>query len=271
MERRTGLRLLAVVVLAVVPVTAGPRVEADGPAWAEAFEDLGVEGTAVVFDERARRFTYHDRSRAATRFVPASTFKVLNALIALENGNVADEFEVLRWDGVDRGLPMWNRDHSLASGMRFSAVWFLQEMARRTGAQRMQEWVDHVGYGNGSIAGGIDQFWLTGDLRISAVEQVGFLRRLADGSLPFAGAHQESTRRILAAEDAPGHTLYGKTGWTTRSGQADIGWYVGWVERAERPWFFALNIDMPNPDQDAPPPHGPSPPPPADEGALPDG
>jgi beta-lactamase class D len=33
--------------------------------------------------------------------------------------------------------------------------------------------------------------------------------------------------------------------------QTDLGWYVGWVERDNRRWFFALNIDMPSPD-DAP-------------------
>jgi Penicillin binding protein transpeptidase domain len=85
--------------------------------------------------------------------------------------------------------------------------------------------------GNGDIGGGIDQFWLTGALRISAREQIGFLRRLADGTLPFRADHQEATRRILLFEDAPEYHLYARTGWTTRSGQSDIGWYVGWVER----------------------------------------
>lgn len=30
-----------------------------------------------------------------------------------------------------------------------------------------------------------------------------------------------------------------------------IGWYVGWVERAGKRWFFAINIDMPK-SADAP-------------------
>jgi beta-lactamase class D len=246
-----GLVALCLVMTGARGVAARSSRWQERTAWAAEFERLGVTGTALVFDEAEDRFLFHDRQRVKTGFIPASTFKILNALVALENGNVTDEFEVIRWDGVDRGLPEWNRDHSLASGMRFSAVWFYQEMARRTGAERMQAWVDRVGYGNGDIGGGIDQFWLTGALRISAREQVGFLRRLADGTLPFRADHQEATRRILLSEDAPDYDLYAKTGWTTRPGQPDIGWYIGWVERHGRRCFFALNIDMPSP-QDAP-------------------
>lgn len=253
MHARIAAALLALglVTTGATQVAAGPGRWKEMDSWAAELEELGVTGTAVVYDEHRHRFLVHDRDRAEARFIPASTFKIVNALVALENGNVSDEHEVLRWDGVEREIPSWNRDHSLASGMRFSVVWLYQEMARRTGAERMQGWLDRVGYGNRDSGGGIDQFWLTGELRISAVEQVELLRRLADGTLPFAPAHQDTTRRMLLTEDAPGHQLYGKTGWAMIPGQTDLGWYVGWVERGSRRWFFALNIDMPAPE-DAP-------------------
>jgi len=139
--------------------------------------------------------------------------------------------------------------------MKFSAVWFYQEMARRAGAQRMQEWIDKAGYGNGDMGGGIDQFWLSGKLRISAAGQIAFLRRLAHGTLAFSERAQEAVRRITIVDAAPAYVLHGKTGWAPKddtNGAVDLGWYVGWVERGGRRWFYALNIDMPNGGDDAP-------------------
>jgi Penicillin binding protein transpeptidase domain len=36
------------------------------------------------------------------------------------------------------GPKEWDRDHELASALKFSVVWFYQEIARRIGAERMQ-------------------------------------------------------------------------------------------------------------------------------------
>ena len=45
--------------------------------------------------------------------------------------------------------------------------------------------------------------------------------------------------------------LRAKTGCGAR-GKPEIGWWVGWVEWADGPVFFALNIDMPNGGDDTP-------------------
>lgn len=246
-------RWLAALCLAVVPFVQAAEWR-EPSDWEGEFSSRGVSGTMLVFDERAEHWLVHDRDRAAKRFLPASTFKVFNALVALDTGAVGDEYEVLRWDGTRRAFDDWNRDHSLASAMKFSVVWFYQEMARRVGPSRMQAWIDKAGYGNRDIGGGIDRFWLDGKLRISASEQVEFLRRLAHGSLPFSARAQEAVRRITLIEVAPGYLLHAKTGWAERAGadgKADLGWIVGWVERDGRRWFFALNIDMPKGADDA--------------------
>lgn len=217
------------------------------PEWADEFKAQSVSGTMLVYDEKAQRYHVLDRRRAATAFAPASTFKIFNALTALETGVIADEHVTLKWDGTKRWVADWNRDHDLASGMKYSVVWFYQEIARRIGQQRMQAWIDKVGYGNRDIGGGIDRFWLgKGGLRISAVEQIAFLRRLADGTLPFSARSQDIVRRITIVEQSDGYVLHAKTGWKQVEGETGLGWYVGWVERDARRWFFALNIDMPN-------------------------
>jgi len=240
--------------LLLAPAIAGAgEAWKDHPEWSAEFSSRGVAGSIVVFDERGGTWHAFDRERAQRRYLPASTFKLFNALVALETGAVANEHEVMRWDGVERRIADWNRDHTLASGMKYSVVWYYQAVARRIGAGRMQAWIDRAGYGNRDIGGGIDRFWLDGALRISAVEQVGFLRRLAGGTLPFRAEVQEAVRRIAVTEDAPGHLVHAKTGWVSTSAEeTDLGWYVGWVLRDGRRWFFALTIDMPLDGEDAP-------------------
>jgi beta-lactamase class D len=236
-------------------VLTSPSIAAESPDWQDradwtrVFAEAGVKGTALIYDEASQRWLVHDRERAEHAYSPASTFKIFNAMAALDAGAIKDEYEVIRWDGKHRRFPGWNRDHSLASGMKFSAVWFYQEMARRVGAERMQGWLDQVGYGNRSIGGAIDMFWLDNSLRISAARQIDFLRRLADGTLPFSGRAQETVRRITIVEDGPGWILHAKTGWSTKGAadaKTDLGWVVGWLERGGRRWFFAVNIDMPD-------------------------
>lgn len=219
-------------------------------ALARTLAEVGLAGTLVLFDPSRAVFEASDPERAARGFLPASTFKIFNALVGLEVGSVRDEHEVFRWDGVDHGNDGWNRDHDLASAMRVSAVWVYQELARRTGRERMQLWIDRANYGNRDLSGALDRFWLDGRLRISALQQIGLLVALERGALPFSARSQAIVRTILERERGDGWVVRGKTGWATAC-TPQIGWYVGWVERAPGPLFFALNADLAS-DADAP-------------------
>jgi beta-lactamase class D len=212
------------------------------PEWQKHFDAKGVRGTFVLFEPARDRYLVTNPDRAAQRFLPASTFKIPNALIGLEVGSIADDNEVFRWDGKPKVRAEWERDHTLATGMRASVVWMFQEVARRTGRERMREWVDRLQYGNRDIRGGIDLFWLQGALRVSAREQVDFLRRLAEGSLPATQRSQRLVRESLVVERTRAFTLYAKTG-TTGGTRNAVWWWVGWVERQGRvAAVFAMNF-----------------------------
>ena len=60
----------------------------------------GKEGTMVMKNMRNKKTYIFNKNRSSERFTPESTFKVLNALIGLETGDVRDEYEVKRWDGI---------------------------------------------------------------------------------------------------------------------------------------------------------------------------
>lgn len=237
--------LLAVLSLCAVGAMPAPAWN-ERPDFAALLAGAGATGTIVVLDEQAKRWHVTNRERAQQGFLPASTFKVFNALVALDAGSVRDEHEVIAWDGVERELEDWNRDHDLSSGMKASAVWFYQELARRTGEPRMRAALERTGYGNGNLRAGLDRFWLEGGFRVTPAEQVTFLQRLADDALPFTPRAQATVRRVIEVERGDDWVLRGKTGMMRPGTPGAIGWFVGWVERGERRWFVAVNIDLPD-------------------------
>lgn len=215
------------------------------PEWQRRFAELGTAGTLVVLDTRTQRWSASDPARAFQGFLPASTFKIPMSLIALETGTAKDAAQPFAWDGVKRSLPDWNRDQTLASAYRVSAVWVFRQLAREIGQPTVQQFLRDFRYGNAVAGPQGDSFWLDGDLRISAVGQIDFLRRLHDRALPLSDRTYGVAREVMLRDRGPGWSLYAKTGWAgdIRPG---LGWFVGWAERDAdpRPVYFALNMDM---------------------------
>lgn len=222
--------------------TPPPRAVLTAGDMARIFGDHGVQGCFVLHDLRQGITLRHNAVRARRRMLPASTFKIPNALIAVETGVVKDARQIFRWNKKKHGFPSWNRDHTLRSALSHSVVWAFQWIARQVGRARMQRWIDRLGYGNRDLRGPIDTFWLKGQLKISAEEQIAFLRRLQASTLPFARRTQDLVREALVVERTATHVLRAKTGWAIRQ-KRQHGWYVGWVERGPRVWIFALNMD----------------------------
>lgn len=241
----------AAVILTALSAFAQGAQFREKPEWGKYFSDQGVAGTIVVVDERNGSHLVFDATRASTRFIPASTFKIPHALFALDAGIVSDEFQVFKWDGKKRDLEGWNRDQTLRSSMRYSVVWVYQEFAVKLGGKAEKSYLEKTGYGNADPSGGIDRFWLDGGLKISAFEQVEFLRRLYRNELPFKKEHQLLVKDIMIVEAGKEWILRAKTGWGARM-EKQVGWWVGWVELPDGPVFFALNIEMPGGGKDAP-------------------
>lgn len=219
------------------------------------FREAGVKGSFLLYDLQKNEYLGYDLKRAKTPFIPASTYKIFNSLVALETGVVRDENEILKWDGVKRKVPAWNQDQDMKSAIGNSTVWFYQELARRIGQERMQHYLELARYGNRDMSGGIDQFWLEGGLKITPKEQIDLLVNLYRGELPFSQKTMNLVKEILINEKTDAHILRAKTGWSqahleTPPAKRQIGWWVGYVERGGNAYFFALNIDIAK-DEDA--------------------
>ena len=234
-NRRHALGLLAAASL--LPARGLPMSPTSAASSAtispSGFSTLGTIGTFVGYKVDDYLIIASDKDRSGEAKLPASTFKIPNSMIALETGVVEDpDKDVFKWDGVTRSIEAWNRDHTLRSAIAASAVPVYQEIARRIGAERMQKYLDLFEYGNRDIGGGIDQFWLTGNLRIDPMQQVDFVDRLRRGVLPVSKRSQELVRDILPVTKVGDASIRAKTGLLgAEHGKPSLGWLVGWAEK----------------------------------------
>ena len=236
-------RLLCLAVSLVFILALAPRAHAEDPDLGSVFNRLNAEGSIVISSLDGQKTFVHNEARAKTGLLPASTFKIPNTLIALERGAVASGTEIIKWDGQIRGMDAWNRDQSIETAFPVSCVWFYQEMAKRVGISAYQDDLLCIHYGNEKVGPQLTTFWLEGDLRISAYEQVDFLRKLVLRQFPFKEASYDLLKRIMVIEQADSYTLSGKTGWATKT-DSPVGWIVGYVETKNGTWLFATNIVM---------------------------
>lgn len=190
----------------------------------------------------------HDVQRARRRYPVASTFKILNTLIALQEGAVKGKDEIIRWDGHQYDFPGWNHDQSLESAFKVSCVWYYQELARRVGAEKYRDYLRLCSFGKLDEPFEATTFWLDGSLRASAFEQVDLLRRVCSRSLPFSAAAYETLGEIMIVEKTSKVVIRAKSGWAAR-GLQQQGWYVGWVDTGRGVWLFAMNMDLLSPGE----------------------
>jgi beta-lactamase class D len=194
-----------------------------------------------------------------TRATPASTFKIPHALAALDAGVVADEDVVFRYDGSPVRFPSWRRDHTLASAMRDSVVWYFQKIADAMGPAREQEYLRRLHYGNMDGSGQPRRFWLGDSLLVSPEEQEAFLVGLWEDALPVSPAAMRTVRLLLvqpqgvivnatgahpfAAPWPEGTVVSAKTGSESTDSGVETRWLVGHVHRAPRSWVFVSFVE----------------------------
>jgi beta-lactamase class D len=209
-----------------------------------AFE--GYEACFVMRDIASGETRRYNAAVSKIRFSPCSTFKIPNSLIALETGVARDEGHFYKWDGVvTPGRAAWNRDQTMATAMPNSVVWYYVRLAKDIGPNRMQTWINRLGYGNRRTHGDLKSpFWLDKTMAISADEQVAFLSKLVQGRLPASKRSTAIIEKITLASSGSGWRVNGKTG-SGDGGGRPIGWYVGWVTKGGRQYAFACNIRGP--------------------------
>ena len=211
------------------------------------FDEYNVAGAFVMYDRNARTWTRYNPEMAKKQVVPASTFDIANSLIGFETGLLDEDF-VFKWGGEKRVLKVWEKDMKLPDAFMTSCLPCFRELSRTVGAERMKAYLAKLQYGNASVSGDTETFWLTGGLRISADEQVKFLLDLYDEKLPLSPRAMKAVKSIMLRDNTPRYKLYGKTGWQTEDfadpiGKYSLGWFVGYQERGGNVYFFATVLE----------------------------
>jgi len=221
------------------PSVLNPRLI---PEIKASFYKRDINGCFILHDMENDTSIIYNQKRSKQQFLPASTYKILNSLIAMECKVVKDENEIIYWDSLKHPVAIWNQSHNMKTGIKYSVVWFYQELARRIGEERMQYWVNRAGYGNQQIGQNIDDFWLVGDLKITPLEQVEFLKQLVNEELPFTSENIKKVKEMIIEDEHDGYVFRAKTGWADFG--IPVGWYIGYIEIKDHTYIFVNNIEI---------------------------
>lgn len=202
-----------------------------------------LNGTILVFDAKRNLYYSNNIDLAEQGRLPASTFKIVNSIIALETNVLKDENVILKWDGQKRAFESWEKDMTVREAFQASCLPCYQEVAKHIGVKRMKAYLNKLHYSNMDVnEGNIDNFWIKGKSHISPFEQIDFLERFYTKKLPILHSTYDKMIRIFEKENTESYRYFGKTGW---SDDKDInnGWFVGIVDKGAEVYYFALNVE----------------------------
>lgn len=252
------MRSLACLVLVACgsPPSPPPRAESPPPTTpagdAALFDARAVAtwtGGCFAIRDRAGNTHTSDAARCAERRRPFSTFKIANALIALDAGILAGADAAMTWDrrrvpDEPWYTPNMREPHTLRTGIAASAVPYFRTLALQIGAERMQAALVKLGYGNAEVTP-LDRAWLPrGKLAISALEQLAFVDALARRTLPVSQRAQEIVGEITVLARDGDRVLHGKTGSGPQEDRDGwLVWQVGWVTTPDGVVSYAAWID----------------------------
>lgn len=213
------------------------------PPFQTILDSMELMGTILIYDANSTTYYSNDFNWSNKGFLPASTFKIANGLIALETGVVPHDSLVFKWDGTDRYLDAWEQDLPFSQAFKLSCVPCFQEIARNIGVDRMNKYIQKLQYGQIIVdTTNLDNFWLRGQAQISPMQQVHFLERLFSNQLPLKSRTVRIMKEVMLLREVGPLQLFGKTGWSIT--EVNNGWFVGYLteKSKDEPIYFAANV-----------------------------
>ena len=212
-------------------------------------------GCFILYDlTNDKLITQYNPQRCQQRIPPDSTFKVVLSVMAFDQ-QLITQSTVFKWDGTKRDFPDWNQDQTPQSWLHDSVVWVSQMLTPKLGQAHISNYLQQFDYGNRDFSGdpgqhnGLQHAWLTSSLKISANEQLEFLKKLVRNQLPVTPAAMLQTKENMFVETSShGWKLYGKTGTGNHQHVQEDAWFVGYVEKSGQTYVFVTNFsDLQNP------------------------
>jgi beta-lactamase class D len=235
-------KIFSIVVILLVSVCAHAKVD-----YEKIFS--GEDACYTEIDNAGKVLNSFNPKHCSQRVSPNSTFKIPLTYISFEEKVFATVSTPIPWDHKNYVTPQHNQNQTPQSWISDSVVWVSRIVTRKVGKGKLQTYINKLNYGNKDINGGLEKFWLDSSLKISADEQVQFLKLLWNDDKIFSAATREKAKKILFVEKlSDGTEIYGKTGTgcleakcSSRAGKQH-GWFVGVMVLDGEPSFFALNM-----------------------------
>lgn len=211
------------------------------------FEDCQVNGSITIYDYQKKLWIASDIEDSHRATLPASTFKIMNTLVALETGAVKDEHEIIPWIGDEYDTSRYGirpetfHSMSMKEAFQMSAGWAYVALAKRISKEKYEEYLTQSNYGNVDLSVPGHDFWNFGDFAISPANQIQTLIGVYEETLPFSARSFRILKEIMVVEQKDDYLLRAKTGWTRVEGK-NIGWWVGYVEKKDNVYFFATRL-----------------------------
>lgn len=210
------------------------------------FDDCNLDGSISIYDNNNRKWILSDSTKINIETLPASTFKIINLLIALETKIIKDENEIIKWTGktdtIKYGFrPEIYRDMTVKEAFKVSAGWVFIELAKKIGKKNYQKYLKSSNYGNVDLSQPDEDFWNFGNFGITPVNQIEFIKKLYEGNLPFSRKNIEIVKEVMISEQGEQFTIRSKTGWT-KENETNTGWWVGYIESEAGVYFFATRL-----------------------------
>lgn len=199
----------------------------------------------ALYDFKHDQSYFFNKTHCQKRLSPCSTFKVYNAMIGLESGSVTPNTLYSPESNANFPLKIWYEDHTLATAIEHSVVWYFQRMARNIGPKTMQQYIEALNFGNQDISSAIDNFWLyPQSLKISAEEQLELVKQLYQNNLPFKRLTMNQVKAMLILEKyGNNYQFSGKTGSGMKDNQWALGWFIGHLKTRDNQYVFVTNIE----------------------------
>lgn len=222
--------------------------------WSAYFD--GMNGAAVIYDTDARLFHIYNRAVAETRRSPCSTFKIISALIALEQGTIDPGDSTRKWSGEVYWNENWNQDIDFNEAFHESCVWYFREVIDEVGMELMQEELDRLSYGNCDISDwegrlntnnsnrALTGFWIESSLTISPKEQAEVMERIFGEDSFYSETARNELKEVMMVDTQgeAGVSVYGKTGMGKAEGITVDAWFVGFSESAGKSIYFCVYL-----------------------------
>ena len=217
-------RFSAFILMVFIVYACSPNNVKNDPNIVKILDSAKVNGTFALMENGSGQFTITDLNMYKdSSYAPLNTFFLIPSLIALDKGYIT---------------------HNETSWVNLDSINYYNSIIEKLGRPAILKMIDSLHYGKGIVSNDLNSFWKNGSLRITADEQLGLIKRLYFGELPFQKRSQDIFKKMIVKEDNASYKLSYIKG--SDSTQFSASWLLGYIEENKHPYFFVMHLQPKN-------------------------